>query len=205
MDKDGEHLVEAFLRADLPPQTNGLAVTGPFMPADVCQRLQDLSATRPRHDVLPFVTEPEALLQRADHIITMGGYNTTCEVLSFRKRALIIPRVKPRREQLIRAERLAHLGLVDYLHPAQLTPEALAAWLASESPSRTRTHNQIDLNGLTRLPNLIEESLAAPPRRSRTGKSYQPGAPYYFDQRLTWANSANTTIQRQKETNYAIY
>ena len=34
----------------------------------------------------------------------MGGYNTFCEVLSFDKRALIVPRHTPRLEQAIRAE-----------------------------------------------------------------------------------------------------
>ena len=33
----------------------------------------------------------------------MGGYNTYCEILSFDKPALIVPRMRPRLEQLIRA------------------------------------------------------------------------------------------------------
>ncbi len=93
----------------------------------------------------------------------MGGYNTICEVLSFRKPALIVPRVKPRREQLIRAERLQALGLVDLLHPADLTPGALSEWLANghRRPALARRH--IDLNGLTRVPQLLEELLATTP------------------------------------------
>jgi predicted glycosyltransferase len=45
----------------------------------------------------------------------MGGYNTFCEILSFDKRALIIPRTHPRREQFIRAARAADLGLIQML------------------------------------------------------------------------------------------
>jgi len=41
----------------------------------------------------------------------MGGYNTFCEILSFDKRALVIPRTKPRMEQYIRAARAQELGL----------------------------------------------------------------------------------------------
>ena len=45
----------------------------------------------------------------------MGGYNTVCEVLSFQKQALIVPRVRPRSEQWIRAERLRDLQLIDVI------------------------------------------------------------------------------------------
>ena len=53
---------------------------------------------RAAHDdrflVLDFVVEPTFLMQHADRVIAMGGYNTLCEVLSFGKPALIVPRVK---------------------------------------------------------------------------------------------------------------
>jgi predicted glycosyltransferase len=45
----------------------------------------------------------------------MGGYNTFCEILSFDKRALIVPRTTPRMEQFIRGARAAELGLVRML------------------------------------------------------------------------------------------
>ena len=45
----------------------------------------------------------------------MGGYNTFCEILSFDKPALILPRTVPRLEQYIRARRAAELGLVTML------------------------------------------------------------------------------------------
>src|SRR3712207_9415316 len=65
--------------------------------------------------VLEFVPEPALLLARADFVVAMGGYNTVCEALSFEKRALIVPRVTPRREQMVRAERLRDRGLIDVL------------------------------------------------------------------------------------------
>ncbi len=41
----------------------------------------------------------------------MGGYNTYCEILSFDKPALIVPRLQPREEQLIRGPGVPpHLG-----------------------------------------------------------------------------------------------
>ena len=45
----------------------------------------------------------EELIAGAKAVVAMGGYNTYCEILSFDKPALIVPRVAPREEQLIRA------------------------------------------------------------------------------------------------------
>ena len=50
-------------------------------------------------------------MERAVGVVAMGGYNTFCEILSFDKRALIVPRTKPRMEQYIRAARGQELGL----------------------------------------------------------------------------------------------
>jgi predicted glycosyltransferase len=89
----------------------------------------------------------------------MGGYNTTCEVLSFEKRALIVPRVQPRREQWVRAQRLASLGLLDVLHPDEINPRKLTEWLAKDGAA-PQIRTRVDLNGLNRLPQLLEEALA---------------------------------------------
>ena len=161
--QDGARLAEAFVQADLPPEANGVVLTGPFMSPEIQQRLRRHVARHPRFRVLEFVTEPALLLSRADRVIAMGGYNTICEVLSFEKRALIVPRVKPRREQLIRAERLRDLGLLDVLPLDQLSPRALSEWLARELGPLPRVRDRVDLNGLTRLPGLLEEVLAISP------------------------------------------
>ena len=160
--EDGDRLAEAFAAAQLPPQTNGVLLMGPFMPREVQQRLRQRAATQPRLRVLEFVREPALLLQQADRVIAMGGYNTVCEILSFEKHALIVPRVRPRREQLIRAERLRDLGLLDVLPPDQLSPSALSEWLARDLAALPRVRDRIDLNGLTRLPHLLGEVLAGP-------------------------------------------
>jgi predicted glycosyltransferase len=54
-------------------------------------------------------------MARAAGVVAMGGYNTFCEILSFDKPALIVPRTTPRLEQAIRARRAAELGLVSVL------------------------------------------------------------------------------------------
>src|SRR5439155_590979 len=164
--QDGAELATAFADADLPPNTNGVLVTGPCMPADVQGRLALGAAREPRRRVVPLLPEPTRLLRRADHVVAMGGYNTVCEVLSFAKPALIVPRVRPRCEQLIRAERLRALGLVDVLHPRDLSPAALSAWLARGRTEVRRPREHIDVNGLRRSPRrwaALEDAAATVP------------------------------------------
>jgi predicted glycosyltransferase len=159
--QDGDRLAETFSQANLPADACGVLVTGPFMPPKVQQRLAERSAMNPRLRVLGFITEPTTLVACADRVIGMGGYNTVCEVLSFRKRALIVPRIKPRREQIIRAERLRKLGLIDMLEIDDLNPDALSDWM-SRDLAPLQIDGRINLNGLDRLPALAEEVLASP-------------------------------------------
>jgi len=156
---DGHALAEAFVAADLPPDTTGLVVTGPYMPPEQRHRLLEIARRHPRCDVLEFVPDPVPLIDRADRIIAMGGYNTVCEVLSFEKHALIVPRVHPEPEQWIRAQRLRDLGLIEVLHPDALSPQALTDWLARDLGPLPRHRSRVDVGGLTRIPVLLAELL----------------------------------------------
>ena len=157
--EDGAELAKAFVHAELPTETQGVILTGPMMPRDLQQEVRDAAAANRRLSVFEFVRDPDSLLRRAERVVAMGGYNTVCEVLSLAKHALIVPRVNPRCEQLIRAERLRGLGLVDVLHPDGLTPQALSEWLAHDLGDPLEAGAQIDLDGLDRLPLFLEEVL----------------------------------------------
>src|SRR2546427_10353266 len=74
--QDGAELAEAFVKAELPPVTNGLLVTGPCMPAGVRGRLIRSVAGNPCRRVVSVVHEPTRLGRRADRVVAMGGYNT---------------------------------------------------------------------------------------------------------------------------------
>ncbi len=160
--RDGLPLAEAFLRAALPAQTNGVLVTGPLMPDNARAELRSLAAHRTDVRILEFVTDPCPLLRQADRVIAMGGYNTICEILALQKRALIVPRIRPRTEQLIRAVCLAELGVLDILHPQDLSPAALSQWLAGDSTSSAPRQGvgALDFEGVLRLPSMLEELLA---------------------------------------------
>jgi len=155
--QDGAELAQAFARAPLPQGMAGVVVAGPFMPAQTRRLLHALAAERSDLRVLDFVQEPQLLLPRADRVVAMGGYNTVCELLAVRCPVLIVPRERPRREQLIRAERLAALGAVDMLRAQDLGADAIASWLAR--PARASTEARIDVDGLRRVPALLADAL----------------------------------------------
>lgn len=131
-------------------------VTGPFMSkelyCDFLNAAKDLPVTLKK-----YVSSMPALYRHSDLVVSTGGYNTITDLLCSAKRALIIPRVMHRKEQLMRAERLAELGLLNYLLPDQVTPQSLMEVVksmlsSSEKPlSDAREKDVIPLDGATRL------------------------------------------------------
>ena len=101
-----------------------MMITGPFMPKSSREALKE-RAQRYGIKSLPFHPQMEQLIGAADLVISMGGYNTICEILSQQTPALIVPRETPRKEQLIRAERLSARGLVDYLPWEEVSAQLL--------------------------------------------------------------------------------
>jgi predicted glycosyltransferase len=174
--QDGDRLAEAFAEAKFPEDAYGVIVTGPFMSAQTQKRVLERSAANPRLRVLSFIKEPTMLVERAERVIAMGGYNTVCEVLSFKKPSLIVPRTKPRREQIIRAQRLKELGLIDLLEGEHLTPSALTAWMALDLPP-LQTEIKLNLGGLDRLPELADEVLGRAQRKTEKEKAIPAGLP----------------------------
>jgi predicted glycosyltransferase len=155
--RDGAALLEAFVAAPLPEGLRAVVVTGSQLDEAQRSRIEGLAAARPDIEIRHFVPDLMPLLAGAERIVTMGGYNTVCEVLRLGKPALVVPRVMPRREQLVRAERFAALGLLDVLHPDDLTPSALGDWLAG--PARPPAKGRLDTDGLDRFAALVAAAL----------------------------------------------
>jgi predicted glycosyltransferase len=91
-------------------------------------------------------------------VVAMGGYNTFCEILSFGKPALLVPRTTPRLEQYLRAERAQRLGLVRMLaNDGVRDPQRMAASLRELPlmPVLTDVVRAPMLQGLERISRLI--------------------------------------------------
>lgn len=116
---DGAAMVSLVLSAyeqdpDLTP--NAMLVYGPFLSGDVRDAFDArVAKLNGRVTAVGFDSRIESLFAEAEGVVSMGGYNTFCEVLSFDKRAVIVPRIVPRLEQWIRASRAEQLGLVRML------------------------------------------------------------------------------------------
>ncbi len=130
---DGDELIDWVLAAyehdpgGLPPV---LVVFGPFMQPDHQAAFAARAALLPKVRAITFDARLETLMTRAAGVVAMGGYNTFCEILSFDKPALIVPRTTPRLEQYIRAQRAAELGLVSVLSDEEpREPRKMAAAL----------------------------------------------------------------------------
>ena len=130
---DGEALIDLVLSAyeyDRAIPHPALFVFGPFMlpeqRAVFASRVARLDNVR----AITFNARLENLMASAAGVVAMGGYNTFCEILSFDKRALIVPRTAPRLEQFIRARRAAELGLLAMLSEHEgRDPSVMAAAL----------------------------------------------------------------------------
>jgi predicted glycosyltransferase len=130
---DGEDLIDWVLSAyesdpDIPYPA--LLVFGPFMNLEQRLAFQDRAAGLDKVYAITFDARFEGLLLRALGVVAMGGYNTFCEILSFGKPSLIVPRTAPRQEQFLRAARAEQLGLVRMLPDnGRRDPRLMAAQL----------------------------------------------------------------------------
>jgi predicted glycosyltransferase len=137
-------------------------VLGPFMPQNLRAEFMDRAAKLDRVEVISFDSRMEVLMANSVGVVSMGGYNTFCEVLSYDKRALVIPRTEPRKEQLFRANRAEELGLLKVLIPDgdtdyRVMAEALRNLPNQNKPSQSLLPGMLD--GLDRIGALVRESV----------------------------------------------
>ncbi|MFN4011526.1 MAG: glycosyltransferase family protein [Pannonibacter sp.] len=167
---DGVEMVDWVMRAyesHAKPLFPALIVLGPFMPAaSVSEFMARAENLRDVH-IMRFTPQMEPYLQAATAIVGMGGYNTFCEILSFDKPTLLVPRIIPRREQAIRADRAEATGLLtvlpidQYPDPEQML-DALSVLPQSAPPSAAGITNL--LGGLDVIERRVGEILSEPDR-----------------------------------------
>ena len=140
---------------------HSLLVTGPLMAENKRDALFRIIRRAARHQpvtLLEFTPDLVSYMAAADLVVSMAGYNTVCEILSLKKKAILIPRMKVRAEQSLRAMRLAERKLAHLILPVDLTPTRLATQIeyALATPTAPTTLN---LDGLSRVGSAIHELL----------------------------------------------
>lgn len=164
---DGYAMLDAYEQAlDLVPRERFQSVVflGPDMPHDLRRQLKMRFLAR-ADDCLTFEFRPDlvSFLDLATASISMGGYNTMCELAALRKPALIVPRTTPRIEQLLRAEAFEDRGLVHVLTPDRLSPasmsDAVMRLLNSAEAGAFAASVPLDLGGLRRITRRVRRIL----------------------------------------------
>jgi predicted glycosyltransferase len=165
---DGRTLFEATLR-DIQLSQQGhfdsLIVGGPLLSDADRQEIRERLGPRGNVHFLDFTDDMPGYIGAADAVISMGGYNTVCETMSLRRPTLIVPRVSPRKEQLIRASFLNDHGYVDMLHPEALHPRSLTRAAFRLLERGEDSVPELPLQGLT---NMVTELDAAGAMQQRT-------------------------------------
>ncbi len=167
---DGAGLVDWVLRAyehDPSIPWAALLVLGPFMHRDLQAEFRQRATALERVHVITFDAHVEHLESNAAGVVAMGGYNTFCEILSFDKPSLIVPRTVPRLEQFIRAERASTIGLVRMLtDDGERDPRHMAAVLHElphqQRPSSVQAPGLLD--GLSVINGMVDQWLSAIPQ-----------------------------------------
>jgi predicted glycosyltransferase len=173
---DAFPVLETFLRTlPLLPAVPALVVTGPLMGAADRERLRALAAEVPQVVLREFVPDLPLWLRRAEVAVTMGGYNVSAEIVATGACAVIVPRTwrygehrngtaaGAEWEQRLRAEALTARGFVkDWIDPAELTPERLAASiLRARTAPPCGAAERLDISGAERVAGHLLELAAA--------------------------------------------
>ncbi len=133
-------------------KVRSLIFCGAEMPREEQQQIYQQAAPYPEVTVLEFTNDLMSYVNTADAVVSMCGYNTITEVLQKGKKAIVVPRVKPGAEQLIRAQSLAKAGLIKMIHPDELEPNLLIKTLfTSFNQNNHYNHiNGLNFSGLPR-------------------------------------------------------
>ena len=157
---DGPALLETFLQAAsrLRRRVGGTwtAVTGPLMDDEDHVRIVSLAEQEgvTVHRLLP---ELRSTLATADCVVSMAGYNTVCDIMSYRRRSVVVPRERPSREQSLRAERLREWGVAEVVRGDELRRKGLANAIERALTRRAIPPAPVPLAGLERAVEVFDD------------------------------------------------
>ena len=160
---DGQNVfrlgVEALRRR---PYLRGIVAAGPYTGNWAHETMDGDTDLAARVQLSRDTGSTVQLFAGAGAVVQMAGYNSTLEALSAGVRAVLIPRRSPRREQAIRASRLASLGLADVVDETASPDEV--AWLLDQPrllPEGACERAGISLDGATFAASLLSSRVLA--------------------------------------------
>jgi predicted glycosyltransferase len=137
-------VIRAFDRLQVKNRPYLKVFTGPYLDQSEFSRLQRLAGRDV--EINKFSPDFLAYMAAADLSVSMGGYNTTMNILATGVSALVWP-FSQNREQRMRASRLAQKGILKIVADEDLEPDRLAGVMARALSTADRQTVGIDLNG----------------------------------------------------------
>lgn len=160
--RSGAPLLEAVLKAfqmdTLRRNRRVLMFTGPFIDPVDADRLAAM--TPPGVTISTFSDDFLALLSAADLSISMGGYNTSMNILATGVPALVWP-FPGDREQGLRAERLAQMGLLKVVTEVDFPPGRMVPIIGQALTHPWRATGSIAMDGARQTARFVESMLAS--------------------------------------------
>ena len=158
-------LLEARRRWPREAEFDCVVAPGPFAAPREQRVLAEMAANGSRARLLDFEPDLPAYMAASDAVVSMAGYNSICEIASVGRPAVLVPRVQPRQEQLLRARAATRRGVGRMIHPSDLTPRRLLAEVNGLLDRPPRYPMSLPLGGLARaseeLRALVEGPVAA--------------------------------------------
>ncbi|MEM7725398.1 MAG: glycosyltransferase [Cyanobacteria bacterium P01_A01_bin.45] len=161
--QDGYQLLDSYLRG-LKLLGNlydfkSLIICGPEMPISQRKAIYKSAENNSQVELGEFTDDLMSYIEASDAVVSMAGYNTVCEILCASKPAVIVPRIKPSQEQLIRSQRMQKKAPFNVIHPNKLNSKILIESLLQILEVSQEKHS-IDLEGLPRLSHYIKNLLS---------------------------------------------
>ncbi len=180
---DGELLFGHYVRAlnaleDAEQGLQSVLISGPLASPRLREQVANACRGGPRRRFLEFDPDLLSAINAADAVVSMCGYNTTCEILLLRKPALVVPRHQPVQEQMVRASRLSALGALHMCQPEELSTSRLVAEIQKLLHDFTPAHldrERFPFTALERASEYVERLLSGIPATAGAGLAHGLG------------------------------
>ena len=135
-------------------------LTGEGLPEGAFREIETLYGDPPRLRILRFVPALATRLAEYDLIIAMAGYNACVELYQARTRAIVLPRISPRSDQVVLARKFhAHGGIDHVVDSGATSPEAFAQLLDLTLQAPPSPRKPLDLGGANATAALLHAEL----------------------------------------------
>lgn len=132
-----------------PPQL--ILLAGPNLSPLAYLQIAKRAEQLPHVRLLQQSNKVHCLIEASDVVVSMAGYNSVCGIMAAGKPAVLLPRVEPSKEQLVRAEMLAKRGLVSFVLPHEGSDALAQAIRKALCAGPKRQHGfDFDIAGTTR-------------------------------------------------------